>query len=94
MSLVFVVIAVLVIGGVVAYVTGRWGQDGRWGGGAARLDRDHRPDTVDGQPVFDVVLRGYRMDEVDARIAALEQQVSDLRGLPDGSRGRPSQDGA
>lgn len=72
MSLLFAVLAILVIGGAVAYATGRWGSAG------PEADRDLRPEVVDGRSTFDVVVRGYRMDEVDARIADLEQQVATL----------------
>jgi hypothetical protein len=56
---------------------------------AGRLDRleeplpDRRPerDPATGQegPVFDVVPRGYRMDEVDAVITSLRQENARLR---------------
>jgi len=72
-SLVFAVLAILVIGGAVAYATGRWGSAGPAAG------RDLRPELIEGRSSFDVVVRGYRMDEVDAHIADLEQQVESLR---------------
>ncbi len=76
MSFVFAVLVILVIGGAVTYATGRWG------GGLTPAEPELRPARTPSD--FDVVLRGYRMDEVDARIADLEQQVADLR---DGRRG-------
>ena len=44
---------------------------------------DRRPD--DATPPFDVVLRGYRMDEVDAVIADMQAEIDVLR-----ERGRPA----
>ena len=41
-------------------------------------EADLRPDEVDGAPVFDVVVRGYRMDEVDERITSLQSQIDEL----------------
>ena len=52
---------------------------------AGRLDRlaPHEPDrapagTLD-DPRFDVVARGYRMDEVDATVGALQEEIARLR---------------
>ncbi|MCF8528209.1 MAG: hypothetical protein K9G80_11960 [Candidatus Nanopelagicales bacterium] len=73
MSILFAVIAILVIAGAVAYATGR-------GSGLAAAEPDRRPQDVDDSTTFDVVLRGYRMDEVDARIAQLEAENRALRG--------------
>jgi len=72
MAVVFVVLAILVIGGAVAFAAGR-------SPGLPGADRDRRPDGGSGS-TFDVVVRGYRMDEVDARIEALEQENAALRG--------------
>jgi uncharacterized small protein (DUF1192 family) len=40
---------------------------------------DLKPDTRDNDPAFDVVLRGYRMDEVDDTIAQLQAEIESLR---------------
>ena len=40
---------------------------------------DLKPDTRDDDPAFDVVLRGYRMDEVDSTIAQLQAEIKSLR---------------
>lgn len=69
-TVIFVVVAILVLGGAFAYAAGRWS-----GLPPAPPDRRARV-SADG---FDVVLRGYRMLEVDARVADLEQQIADLR---------------
>lgn len=74
MSLVFALAAILVIGGVVMVISGRWS-------GPVEPDADRRP-AGEGRD-FDVVLRGYRMDEVDARIADLERQNDELRSAAD-----------
>ena len=77
MSLVFAVALILVIGGVVMVLSGRWS-------GMSEPERDRRPQ---GGGRFDVAIRGYRMDEVDARIAELEQENAALRaGRPPSAR--------
>jgi DivIVA domain-containing protein len=73
MSILFAVIAILVIAGAVAYAMGR-------GSGLAAAEPDRRPQDVGDSTTFDVVLRGYRMDEVDARIEQLEAENRALRG--------------
>ncbi len=78
MSLVFALVAVLVVAGVLLFASGRWG-------GLPAVQRDRRPDA-DGAG-FDVVLRGYRMDEVDARIARLEAELARARQSPRGPAG-------
>lgn len=77
MTLLFAVVVILVIAGAFLYVSGRWS-------GLPDSERDRRPQGDAGSE-FDVVLRGYRMDEVDARIAALEQENAALRGRTPGS---------
>lgn len=72
MSLVFAVALILVIGGVVMVVSGRWSA------GATEPETDRRPRGAGGA-AFDVALRGYRMDEVDARIEQLERENAALR---------------
>lgn len=77
MTLLFAVVVILVIAGAFLYASGRWS-------GLPDPERDRRPVTESG-PEFDVVLRGYRMDEVDARIAALEQENAALRAKAPGN---------
>jgi hypothetical protein len=69
-SLVFAVVLILVVAGAFLLAAGRWS-------GMPSVDRDRRPDR-DGTG-FDVVLRGYRMEEVDARIAQLEAELAQAR---------------
>jgi DivIVA domain-containing protein len=73
MSLVFVVVGIAVIAAAFWYATGRWSPE------LPRATHDLRPAERDREPTFDVVLRGYRMDEVDATIADLRQQIDELQ---------------
>ena len=66
----FVIVALLVIGGIFMAASGRLGQ-------YSESEPDLRPDQ--GDTGFDVVVRGYRMDEVDARMAALEAEIDHLK---------------
>lgn len=74
MTALFVLIAVVVVAGVAMVAAGRFDRLGE-------AVPDRAPDTApDGSPRFDVVARGYRMDEVDAAIAALREENARLRG--------------
>ncbi len=68
MVVLFVLIAIGVIAAVGMVAAGRLGS-------LPPAPPDERPDVHDGSPSFDVVLRGYRMDEVDAVIADLRAQL-------------------
>ena len=81
MSVLFLLIGIAIV------VAGFWIAVGRLDASLADQESDLRPDVRDGEPTFDVVFRGYRMDEVDATIADLQAQVEQLRG---NSRGRTS----
>ena len=72
MVVLFVLIAIGVIAAIGMVAAGRLGA-------LPAAPADRRPDTDDGAPVFDVVLRGYRMDEVDAVVSDLRAQVESLR---------------
>ena len=72
MTVVFVLLAVLVIAGAF------WIAVGRFDASLSPDAADLRPDKRGGEPAFDVVLRGYRMDEVDATIADLQNQIEQL----------------
>jgi DivIVA domain-containing protein len=79
------IIAVLVIGAAVVVATGR--------GGGMTVAYDDRADVlVPGVPLtgrtlrsvrFSVGLRGYRMDEVDALLARLADQLDDQQHAED-----------
>ena len=73
MSIAFLVVAVIVI------VAGFWFATGRLDAQLPAASHDLRPVERGGEPVFDVVLRGYRMDEVDATIADLHSQIDRLK---------------
>jgi hypothetical protein len=70
----FVILAIGVITVVAVLVTGRYSPAmGIFASG------DYRPETTASNPStqFDVVIRGYRMDEVDAKIAELENKIQE-----------------
>jgi len=68
----FVVVLLLVIGGIFVAISGSLGQ-------FPDSEPDLRPEMAD--PGVDVVVRGYRMDEVDARMAALEAEIEHLKSV-------------
>ena len=70
MTVVFIAIAV--IAGIALLLVGRQG-------GLPEAVVDLRPEGDPADPTFDVVLRGYRMDEVDATIQALQDENDRLR---------------
>lgn len=67
----FVLVALAVVAGAAVVAAGR-------------LDRlppaepDNAPTSLD-DPRFDVVARGYRMDEVDETVAGLQAEIARLR---------------
>lgn len=69
MTVFFALLAIAVIGAGFW----RWSRT-RWSDTMTAAERDARPAG------FDVVLRGYRMDEVDAEIEALRARVRELEG--------------
>jgi hypothetical protein len=71
-SWLFVIVVILVLGAGIVAVPGRLGD-------LPPSEQDLRPDTRDGEPSFDVVVRGYRMDEVDAQLAAMQDEIDALR---------------
>jgi hypothetical protein len=68
----FVIVVILVLGAGFVAILGLLG-------GLPPSEQDLRPDTRDGEPSFDVVVRGYRMDEVDAQLATLQEEIDRLR---------------
>lgn len=68
----FVIVVILVLGAGFVAILGLLGD-------LPPSEQDLRPDTRDGEPSFDVVVRGYRMDEVDAQLAALQEEIDRLR---------------
>ena len=76
MSLVFAIVGIVVVAGAFWIAAGRLNAD------LPDATHDLRPDRRAGEPSFDVVVRGYRMDEVDATIADLQAQIERLKGSP------------
>ena len=72
MTWLFVIVALLVVGAGALAASGRLGD-------FPATQPDLRPEGPDGAPTFDVVVRGYRMDEVDARIEAMQEEIDRLR---------------
>ncbi|MBI1350426.1 MAG: hypothetical protein GC156_04830 [Actinomycetales bacterium] len=73
MTFVFVLAVMAVLGAAVFVAVGRFGE-------LPEAEPDLRPEERDGAPSFDIVARGYRMDEVDAQLAAMQQEIDELRG--------------
>jgi len=59
MTLLFVVVGIAVIAGAFWFAVGRLDAE------LPDATSDLKPDERSGEPAFDVVLRGYRMDEVE-----------------------------
>ena len=73
MGAVFFLIGAAVVAAIAWFVVGKfemWLPD---------AGSDLKPNTRDNDPAFDVVLRGYRMDEVDDTIAQLQAEIESLR---------------
>ena len=73
MTIISVVIAILVIAGAAMVITGRF---------APSVGIENTGDYTLESAGFDVTLRGYRMDEVDQRIAELEGIITEFEGNP------------
>lgn len=84
MTFMFVVVAIAVIAAVAVLINGRWSPSM-----GVSATGDYRPDLPD-SPQFDLAVRGYRMDEVDAKIADLEQTIESMRAAtPNTQRNSP-----
>ena len=83
MTWLFVIVVILVLGAGFVAILGLLGD-------LPPSEQDLRPDTRDGEPSFDVVVRGYRMDEVDAQLASLQEEIDARRGA-DGADGAPAE---
>lgn len=80
----FVIIVILVLGAGFVAILGLLGD-------LPPSEQDLRPDTRDGEPSFDVVVRGYRMDEVDAQLASLQDEIDSLRAVDGPAAARSDQ---
>ncbi len=72
MTVLFALLAIAAIGAVGLVAAGRLGE-------LSDPEPDRRPEPVNGDPTFDVVVRGYRMDEVDAVIEDLKRRLNETR---------------
>lgn len=72
MTWLFVVVAILIVAGAFLAVAGLLGE-------LPAAEPDVRPDRIDDRVQFDVVVRGYRMDEVDQELGRLRQEIDRLR---------------
>ena len=72
MTWLFVLVALAVVGAGFLAVLGLLGE-------LPAVEPDLRPDRRGGDPAFDVVARGYRMDEVDQALADLQAEIDRLR---------------
>lgn len=78
MTWLFVIVVILLLGVGFLLVLGLLGD-------LPDAEPDLRPDTIDGEPAFDVVLRGYRMDEVDAQMVTLQDRIDVLQARLEGA---------
>lgn len=83
MTALFAVLAVAAVVATALALAGRWQPEGLEPG------RPRTPDARVGdegdEPRFDVVLRGYRMDQVDAELQRLRDAAGQGPGPEDGS---------
>lgn len=86
MTALFVLVTIAVVAGVALVAAGRWDRSADAPPDRAPKFSPSGDDTVGegfeltGLPTFEVVPRGYRMDEVDATLAALREENARLRG--------------
>lgn len=73
MTFLFVVLAILIIAGAAMLITGRF---------TPNVGIENTGDYKADVQGFDITVRGYRMDEVDQRIAELEGRIHDLESSP------------
>lgn len=73
MTFLFVVLVILVIAGAAMLITGRF---------APSVGMENTGDYKPNSQGFDVTVRGYRMDEVDQKIAVLESRIAELESSP------------
>ena len=73
MAVVFFLIVAAVLAAIAWFVVGKFEA---W---LPHAGSDLKPEKRDDEPAFDVVLRGYRMDEVDDTIAQLQAEIEFLR---------------
>ena len=92
----FIVVAVLLVGGFAALVTGRIGYDPMAPATTTQADpvlSEHFPASevstvrfataVLGEPLWNMEMRGYRMDQVDAVLDQLQARIAELEAAQD-----------
>lgn len=72
MTFVFAVVAIVLIACVALIAAGRFDR-------MTEAVPDARPSDDSLDPQFDVVIRGYRMDEVDRALAERDAQIAELK---------------
>ena len=85
MTWLFAVLVIIVLALIFMAVLGLLGE-------LPPAELDLRPEELDGQPAFDVVIRGYRMDEVDAELDRLQAEIDGLRRGDDRVPAEPGSD--
>ncbi|WP_230208888.1 DivIVA domain-containing protein [Nostocoides sp. HKS02] len=93
----FIAVAVLLLGGFAALITGRIGYDPLAEATTTQRDPGLPEDfhAVDLLGVhFDTALRGYRMDQVDAVLDRLQDRLAELESRPGTAPGAASSDPA
>jgi DivIVA domain-containing protein len=79
----FIVVAVLLVGGFAALVTGRLHYD-PLAEATTTQSEPYLPEGFAAQEIsalrFDTALRGYRMDQVDAVLDRLQDRIAELEG--------------
>jgi hypothetical protein len=70
----FVLLAIAALGAVGIWSTGRVGVP-------PRADVDQRPVSLEARPSFDVVVRGYNMEQVDRVVAELQAELERRPGV-------------
>ena len=82
----FIVVAVLLVGGFAALVTGRIGYDPMAPATTTQAHpvlSEHFPASEVSTVRFDTALRGYRMDQVDAVLDQLQARIAELEAAQD-----------
>ena len=82
----FIVVAVVLVGGFLALVTGRIGYD-PMAAATTTQSEPLLPEEITAPDIatirFDTALRGYRMDQVDAVLDRLQDRIAELEAERD-----------
>jgi DivIVA domain-containing protein len=92
----FIAVAVVLVGGFAALITGRAGYDPLAEATTTQHDAA-LPEALHAQDVadvrFDTALRGYRMDQVDAVLDQLQRRIAELEAGRDAVGPAPAVEG-